>query len=88
MALTQEFIDCKEIISQRDSADVEILNFYNSLVTIIDLMTIVDADSPRRAAFETMYGKVDAAFTRQEFDVFLAKIATLKTHLEDEEWIP
>ena len=87
MGLTEEYTDCKSIIGHRDSADVEIQNFYNSLTTIIDEMAVIDADSPRRAAFETIYGKMTDDFTRQNFDVYLAKITALKTHLETEEWV-
>lgn len=85
---TQEYTDVKLIVSSRESALVEIQNFYNSLISIIDDMAVIDADSPRKAAFATMYQKIDDSFTRQEFDVYLAKITTLKTHLEDEGWIP
>lgn len=85
--LTQEYTDCKSIVGHRDSALVEIQNFHNSIKSIIDEMAIIDADSPRRAAFETIYGKMTDDFTRQSFDAYLAKIQALKTHLEDEEWI-
>lgn len=85
--LTQEYIDCKSIVGHRDSALVEIQNFHNSIKAIIDEMVVIDADSPRRAAFETIYGKMTDDFTRQNFDVYLEKITALKTHLEDEEWV-
>lgn len=84
---TQEFSDCKSIIGYRDSCGVEVKNLYNSLVSIVDKMATVDADSPRKAAFATMYNKIDGTFTRQAFDALLVKIEALKTYLEDEEWI-
>lgn len=85
--LTEEYIDCKSIVGHRDSALVEIQNFHNSIKAIIDEMAVIDADSPRRAAFETIYGKMTDDFTRQDFDDYLAKIQTLKTHLENEGWV-
>lgn len=88
MADTQEYLDCKEIIGIRASAGVEIVNFHSSLVAIIDLMTTINADQPRRAKFDTMYGKIDDSYVANDFDDYLTFITTLKTHLEDEGWIP
>ena len=88
MAETTEYSDCKGIVGLRASAGVEIVNFHTSLVSIIDAMAVINADQPRRAKFDTMYGKIDDSYVPNDFDDFLIFITTLKTHLEDEGWIP
>lgn len=88
MALTQEYEDCQEIITKISSSEVEVQNFYNSIVSMIDTMVVIDADAPRRAKFDTMYGKIDGAYNKQAFDAYIASLQALKTNLEDNGFIP
>jgi len=88
MSQTQEFQDCDSIIGLRGSLVAEINNFYTSISGIVALMTIINADVPRRAKFDTMYRKIDDEYDKNVFDDCVTKLEALKVHLEDEGWIP
>jgi len=88
MALTQEYEDCEDIITRKASSEVEVQNFYNTIVLIIDAMATIDADQPRRAKFDTMYGKIDAAYNKAVFDDYIADLQAMKSYIEDNGFVP
>ena len=88
MSLTQEYQDCDSIIKRRSSAEVEVLNLYTSLVSMVDLMEAVNADVPRRAKFDTMYRKIDSGYDKAEFDEYIEDLRALKVRIEEDGFVP
>ena len=88
MSHTQEYLDCDFIIKRKASSEVEVLNFHTSITAILDRMTTINTDNPRRAKFDTLYGKIDSAYNKNTFDAYVDALQELKTYLEDEGWIP
>ncbi len=88
MSHTQEYLDCDFIISRKNSSNIEVQNFYNTVVLILNRMATINADTPRRAKFDTLYGKIDSAYNKNTFDAYVDALQELKTYLEDEGWIP
>ena len=88
MSLTQEFIDCDFIIKRKASSEVEVLNFYTSIIAIIDEMEAINADVPRRSKFDTMYKKIDSGYDKDDFDEYIEDLQALRVRIEENGFIP
>ena len=85
---TQEYVDAKAASGLLASRKAELANLYSSLGAMADLMADVNADQPRRAKFNTMYGKMASDYDKDDFDAIVAALADLKTYIDVNELIP
>ena len=86
MAYTQEFVDADRVEKAKISLAVESQNLWSSCAAITSIVKEVNSEASRRAKFDTMYGKIDGDYNKQNFDDWVETLEGLKTYLEENDF--